>query len=379
MKKQYLLTPGPTPVPPEALLSMAKPIIHHRTGQFKNILGEAVDGLKYVMQTENDIFIFASSGSGAMESAVSNTLSPGDKAVVVKGGKFGERWAEICQSYGINVIPIDCEWGSPADPAVIEEKLKQDKQIKAVYTTLCETSTGVVSDIKAIGKIVAKTDAILVVDAISGLGSVELKADAWGVDITVAGSQKGLMIPPGLAFVSISKKAWKLVEEAKSPRYYFCYKAAKKSADKTDTPWTPAVSLVVGLVETLKIIKAETIEGVYERHKKMAGAVKQAASALGLKLLAPDAPSDAVTAIKLPESIDGAELVKTMRDKYGVSIAGGQAKLKGKICRIATMGFMAEFDVIVAISCLEIVLKKMGYSLELGTGVKAAQEALFGV
>ena len=276
-------------------------------------------------------------------------------------------------------MPIDCEWGSPADPAVIEEKLKQDKQIKAVYTTLCETSTGVVSDIEAIGKIVAKTDAILVVDAISGLGSVELKTDVWGVDITVAGSQKGLMIPPGLAFVSISKKAWKLVEEAKSPRYYFCYKAAKKSADKTDTPWTPAVSLVVGLVETLKIIKAETIEGVYERHKKMAGAVKQAASALGLKLLAPDAPSDAVTAIKLPESIDGAELVKTMRDKYGVSIAGGQAKLKGKICRIATMGFMAEFDVIVAISCLEIVLKKMGYSLELGTGVKAAQEALFGV
>ncbi len=377
MKKQCLLTPGPTPVPPEALLSMARPIIHHRTRQFKNILKEAIEGLKYVMQTENDVFIFTSSGTGAMESAVSNVLSPGDKALVVKGGKFGERWEKIAQSYGIEVIPIDCEWGKSVDPATIEAKLKQDKDIRAVYTTLCETSTGVVNDIETIGKIVSKTRAVLIVDAISGLGAVEFKTDGWGVDIAIAGSQKGLMIPPGLAFVSITKKAWKLVEEAKSPCYYFSYKAAKKSADKTDTPWTPAVSLVIALVETLKIIKAETIEATLQRHKKMAGAVKAAVSGLGLKLLAPDAPSDAVTAIELPKSIDGAELLKTMRDKYGVSIAGGQEKLKGKICRIATMGFMTEFDVIVAISCLEIVLKEMGYSCELGTGVKAAQEALF--
>jgi len=377
MKKQYLLTPGPTPVPPEALLSMARPIIHHRTRQFKNILKEAIEGLKYVMQTENDVFIFTSSGTGAMESAVSNVLSPGDKALVVKGGKFGERWEKIAQSYGIEVIPIDCEWGKSVDPTTIEAKLKQDKDIRAVYTTLCETSTGVVNDIETIGKIVSKTRAVLIVDAISGLGAVEFKTDGWGVDIAIAGSQKGLMIPPGLAFVSITKKAWKLVEEAKSPCYYFSYKAAKKSADKTDTPWTPAVSLVIALVETLKIIKAETIEATLQRHKKMAGAVRAAVSGLGLKLLAPDAPSDAVTAIELPKSIDGAELLKTMRDKYGVSIAGGQEKLKGKICRIATMGFMTEFDVIVAISCLEIVLKEMGYSLELGSGVKAAQAVLF--
>jgi len=377
MKKQYLLTPGPTPVPPEALLSMARPIIHHRTRQFKNILKEAIEGLKYVMQTENDVFIFTSSGTGAMESAVSNVLSPGDKALVVKGGKFGERWEKIAQSYGIEVIPIDCEWGKSVDPTTIEAKLKQDKDIRAVYTTLCETSTGVVNDIETIGKIVSKTRAVLIVDAISGLGAVEFKTDGWGVDIAIAGSQKGLMIPPGLAFVSITKKAWKLVEEAKSPCYYFSYKAAKKSADKTDTPWTPAVSLVIALVETLKIIKAETIEATLQRHKKMAGAVRAAVSGLGLKLLAPDAPSDAVTAIELPKSIDGAELLKTMRDKYGVSIAGGQEKLKGKICRIATMGFMTEFDVMVAISCLEIVLKEMGYSLELGSGVKAAQAVLF--
>lgn len=377
MRKQYLMTPGPTPVPTEALLSMARPVIHHRTGQFKNILKEATEGLKYVMQTKNDVFIFTSSGTGAMESAVSNILSPGDKALVVKGGKFGERWCQICEYYGIDFIPIDCEWGNPVDPAAIEDKLKQDKKIKAVYTTLCETSTGVINDIRTIGKIVSKADAVLVVDAISGLGAVELRTDAWGVDITVAGSQKGLMIPPGLAFVSVGKKAWKLVEEAKSPRYYFCYKAAKGSADKTDTPWTPAVSLVVALAETLRIIKQEGIEAIYERHKRMASAVRKAALALGLKLLAPDAPSDAVTAIKLPASIDGTKLVSTMRDKYGVSIAGGQAKLKGKICRIATMGFMNEFDVIIAISCLEIVLKEMGYSLELGSGLKATQEALF--
>lgn len=376
MKKNYLMTPGPTPIPPEALLSMARPIIHHRTPQFMNILKEAIDGLKYVMQTENDVFIFTSSGTGAMESAVSNVLSPGDKVLVVLGGKFGERWADICQAYGIEPIIIDCEWGKPVDPKVIEKRLKENSLIKAVYTTLCETSTGVINDIKAIGEIVARTDAILVVDAISGLGSVEFKTDAWGVDITVAGSQKGLMIPPGLAFVSVSKKAWKLVEEAKNPCFYFGYKEAKKAADKTDTPWTPGISLIVALVETLRLIKEETLEGILKRHKRMADAARSAAVALGLKLLAPTAPSDAVTAIVLPNNIDGEKLVKTMRDEYGVGVTGGQEKLKGKIVRIATMGFMNEFDVIVAISCFEIVLKKMGYKFELGAGLKAAQEVI---
>ncbi|MFH0731998.1 MAG: alanine--glyoxylate aminotransferase family protein [Candidatus Omnitrophota bacterium] len=378
MKKSYLMTPGPTPVPTEALLAMAKPIIHHRTGQFMKVLEEAVSGLKYVMQTENDVFIFTSSGTGAMESAVSNVLSPGDKALVVNGGKFGERWGELCKAFGAEAIIIDCEWGKAVDPKIVESKLKQNPDIKAVYATLCETSTGVINDIEAIGKVVAKTQAILVVDSISGLGAVECKTDAWLIDINVSGSQKGLMIPPGLAFVSVSKKAWKTVEQAKNNKYYFSYKAAKKSADNTDTPWTPAVSLVVALVETLKIIKTETLEKILERHKKMAAAVRAAASALKLKLLAPNASSDAVTAMLLPESVDGEKLVKTMRDEYGVGVAGGQDKLKGKICRIATMGFMTEFDVIVAIACLEVVLKKMGYGVELGSGVKAAQEVLFG-
>jgi serine---pyruvate transaminase len=374
MLKRYLLTPGPTPVPTEALLSMAKPIIHHRTPQFKEILKEAVDGLRYVFQTKNDIFIFASSGTGAMESAVTNILSPGDKAIVVRGGKFGERFTEICQAYGIVPVNIDVEWGKAVVPAEIKNQLSRDKDIKAVYATLCETSTAVVNDIKAIGEIVSKTDAVLVVDAISGLGSVELKTDDWNVDIAIGGSQKGLMIPPGLSFVSVSPKALRLVDLSKTPKYYFSYKAAKKSADKDDTPWTPAISLIIGLVEAIKIIRQETLEGAIARQKKMADAVRRAAIAMGLELFAPSAPSDAVTAIKLPETIDGAKLVKTMRDIYGIGIAGGQSQLKGRIIRIASMGFMTQWDIIVAISCLEIVLKQMGYDFQLGAGVQAAEE-----
>jgi len=374
MQKRYLLTPGPTPVPTEALLSMARPIIHHRTPQFKEILIEAVDGLKYIYQTKNDLFIFSSSGTGAMESSVSNILSPKDKAIVIRGGKFGERFTEICQAYGVETIDIDVEWGKAINPELIQKVLDENKDAKAVYATLNETSTGVINDIKSIGKIVSKTDAVLVVDVISGLGSVELKTDEWNVDVAVGGSQKGLMIPPGLAFVTVSKKAWKLVETSTLPKFYFCYKAAKKAADKDDTPWTPAVSLIIALVEAIKIIKEDTLEGALARQKKMADATRAAASALGLDLLAPDAASDAVTSIKLPDNIDGAKLVKTMRDVYGVGIAGGQAQLKGKIIRIASMGFMTQWDTIVAISCLEIVLKQIGYQFELGSGVKAAEE-----
>jgi aspartate aminotransferase-like enzyme len=374
MQKGYLLTPGPTPVPTEVLLSMAKPIIHHRTPQFMAILKEAVEGLHYVFQTKNDILIFASSGTGAMESSVSNLLSPGDKAIVIRGGKFGERFQEICQAYEVTAINIDVEWGKAVDPEEIRNLLEKNKDVKAVYATLCETSTGVINDIKVIGEIVAKTDAVLVIDAISGLGSVELKTDEWKVDVVVAGSQKGLMIPPGLAFVSVSQKAWGLVEKSKLPKYYFSYKAAKKAAEKDDTPWTPAVSLVIALVESLRIIRQDTLEGVLARHKRMADAIRQAAAALGLKLFAPGASSDAVTAISLPDNIDGEKLVKTMRDTYGVGITGGQEKLKGKIVRIATMGFMTQWDVIVALSCFEIVLKQMGYKFELGAGVRAAEE-----
>jgi len=374
MLKRYLLTPGPTPVPSEALLAMAKPIIHHRTPQFKEVIKDAVEGLRYIFQTKNDVFIFASSGTGAMESSVTNLLSAGDKAIVIRGGKFGERFTEICEAYGVIPINIDVEWGEAVDPLQVQRILNDNKDVKAVYTTLCETSTAVLSDIKAIGNIVSKTDAILVVDVISSLGSVEFKADEWKVDVAVGGSQKGLMIPPGLAFIAVSAKAMKMVESSTLPKYYFCYKAAKKSADKDDTPWTPAVTLIIGLVEALKMMKEETLEGAILRQRKMAEATRAASKVLGLDLLAPIAPSDSVTAIKLPENIDGVKLVKTMRDTYGVGIAGGQAQLKGRIVRIASMGFMTQWDTIVAISCFEIVLKQMGHDFEFGSSIKAAEE-----
>ncbi|MDD5504269.1 MAG: alanine--glyoxylate aminotransferase family protein [Candidatus Omnitrophica bacterium] len=374
MQKRYLLTPGPTPVPENVLLEMAKPVIHHRTPQFMAVLKEAVDGLKYILQTKNDVFLFTSSGTGAMESAVANLLSQSDKAIVVRGGKFGERFTEICQAYGVNAINLDVEWGNAVDSVRIKDLLAKDKSIKAVYVTLCETSTAVVNDIKAIGDIVSKTSAVLVVDVISGLGSVEFKTDEWKVDIAVGGSQKGLMVPPGLAFVSVSEKALAMAKTSKLPKFYFSYEAAKKAADKNDTPWTPALTLVIGLVEAIKMIRQETIEAAIARQRKMAQAIRAAALAMGLELYAPKAASDSVTAIKVPSNIDGAKLVKTMRDVHGVGIAGGQAELKGKIIRIASMGFMTQWDIIVAVSCLEMTLRQMGHNLALGSGVKAAEE-----
>ncbi|MBI4335781.1 MAG: alanine--glyoxylate aminotransferase family protein [Candidatus Omnitrophica bacterium] len=374
MIKNYLLTPGPTPVPPEALLAMARPIIHHRTPQFQQVMKEVQEGLRYAFQTKGEVLIFTSSGTGAMEGAVSNLLSPGDKAITVQGGKFGERWTEICRAYGVEAVAIDVEWGKAVDPKEIEKALSKHRDAKAVYTTLCETSTGVVTDIKAVAQITARTDAVLVVDAISGLGAVGCETDEWGIDVVVAGSQKGLMIPPGLAFASLSQKAWKLVEKSKCPKYYFDFKAAKKAIEKTDTPFTPALTLVIGLNEALKMIKQETLEKIMSRHMTMAKALREAATALGLELYSKTASSDAVTAVKVPQGIDGEKLVKTMRDEYGVGIAGGQAELKGKVFRIASMGYMNQFDIVVSISCLEIVLSKMGYKFELGAGVKAAQK-----
>lgn len=377
MAKDYLLTPGPTPVPPEALEAMARPIIHHRTPQFQTILKEVEEDLKYVFQTKNVVLIFCSSGTGAMEGSVSNLLSPGDKAIVVRGGKFGERWGELCDAYGIEFIPIDVEGGKAVDPQEIKKILKKDDgRIKTVYTTLCETSTGVAIDIQKIADITKDFQAVLVVDAISALGAVPIKTDEWGLDVVVTGSQKGLMIPPGLAFVSLSQKAWGLVSKSTLPKYYFDFKAYKKSIEKNDTPYTPAVNLIIGLNEALKIIKKDGLENVISRHRKHAEAVRGTIKALGLELFAPLAYSDAVTAIKVPEGIDGEKLVKTMRDKYGVAIAGGQSELKGKIFRIATMGYITAADLKVCIGTLETVLSEMGYKFDRGAGVKALERAL---
>lgn len=374
MRKEYLLTPGPTPLPPQVSLAMAKPIIHHRTPQFQAILKEVNSGLKWVFQTANDVFIISSSGTGAMEAAVINLLSCGDSALVVQGGKFGERWAEISKAYGINVEVIDVEWGKAVDPKEIGKRLKSNPQIKAVFTTLCETSTGVDNHIQAIAAIVKESPAVLVVDAISGLGAVDIKTDAWGVDLVVAGSQKGLMLPPGLGFISVSPKAWKLVEASKSGRYYLDLRKAKKAFDKNDTPFTSSITLIDALNEALKMMQKDGLEYIFKRHRTMAQATREAAKAIGLELFAPDAHSGAVTAVKLPDGIDGEKLVKTMRDTYGVTIAGGQDKLKGKVFRIAHMGYIAEGDIITGLSCLEKVLTQMGYKFVLGSAVKAAEE-----
>jgi aspartate aminotransferase-like enzyme len=373
MRKNYLLTPGPTPLPPEVCEAMSRPIIHHRTPQFQAVLKEATGGLKYVFQTQGDVFILASSGTGAMEAAVVNLLSAGDTALTVQGGKFGERWTEICRAYGINTEVLDVEWGKAVNPADIEDRLKANPKIKAVFTTLCETSTGVTNDIKAIGEVVKNSPAVLVVDAISGLGAIDINTDAWALDMVVSGSQKGFMLPPGLSFISVSQKAWKLVETANLPRYYFDLRAARKAWQQTDTPFTPAITLIIALNEALKMMKQDGLQNIFLRHKKMADATRQAMKALGLELFAPGAASDVVTAVKVPQAIDGEKLVKTMRDTYGVTIAGGQAELKGKVFRIAHMGYIEEFDIIAGISCLEKVLAEMGYKFSLGAGVAAAQ------
>jgi aspartate aminotransferase-like enzyme len=375
MQKIFLLTPGPTSVPPEVLSAQARPVIHHRTKEYGEIFTQVGEDLKYVFKTKNTVLVFTASGTGAMESSVVNLLSAGDKALVVKGGKFGERWEELCKAYGVNVIPIEVTWGDSVDPAAIKAALAKDKSIKAVYTTLCETSTGALMDIEAIGKIVKDTPAVLVVDAISGLGACDMQTDNWNVDICVSGSQKGLMIPPGLAFASISPKALKMSETSTLPKFYYRWKDYYKSLEKKETPWTPAVSLVVGLAEALKLMKAEGMDNVIARHAKLAKATRAAAKALGLEIY-PKHPADALTAIVAPEGIDGAKLKSTLDQKYDIKVAGGQSQLKGKIIRMAHLGYANYSDIVIGISALEMSLADMGYKVEMGKGVKAALEVL---
>ncbi|MEW5758577.1 MAG: alanine--glyoxylate aminotransferase family protein [Candidatus Omnitrophota bacterium] len=371
MKKNYLLTPGPTPIPASVLEAEARPIIHHRTPQFQVYLKEVEENLKYVFQTKNDVYLLASSGTGAMEAAVANLLSSGDQVITVQSGKFGERWTEICKAYGVNTTVIDVEWGKAVESQKIEELLSQNSDIKVVFTTLCETSTGITTDIKAIAQVTKHKNVVLVVDAISGLGAIDLKTDDWGVDVVVSGSQKGLMLAPGLGFISLSSKAWKLVESSRLPKYYFDLKKSKKSLEKTDTPFTPAISLVIALNEALKLIKQDGLENIFKKNSKLAHSLRMSMQAIGLELFASaHCQSDAITAVKVPQNIDGEKLVKIMRDEYGVTIAGGQDEMKGKIFRIAHMGYINEYDLVLGISCLETVLHRLGYTFELGQAVK---------
>jgi aspartate aminotransferase-like enzyme len=357
---------------------MARPIPHHRAPEFETLMAEVRDGLKSLFQTTEEILLFAASGTGGMEAAVVNTLSPGEKALVIRGGKFGERWGEICQAYGINFTPIDVPYGKAVDPALVVVALKKDPQIAAVFSTHSETSTGVLHDIHAIAEVVRKTSTLLVVDAITSLGVVDLPMDAWGVDVVVAGSQKALMLPPGLTMVGVSRKAWTAVEQSRLPKYYFDFAAERKNLVKNQSHFTPAISLVVGLRETLRMILSEGLQNVFRRHERLAVAMRAGITALGLELFA-DRPSPAVTAVKVPQGIDGGAIAKTLRAKHGVTIAGGQGSLKGKIFRLATMGYADASDVVVALSALELTLSELGYPAKVGEGIRAAQEILAGM
>lgn len=377
MDKQYLLAPGPTPVPPEVLQRMAEPIIHHRAPVYEKILEEVREGLKYIFQTKKEVLIFASSGTGAMEGAVTNTLCAGDKALVVEGGKFGERWANICKAYGVKTQILSVEWGQGIDPALIAKALQADPSIKAVFTQATETSTGVLFPIKEIAAIVFRfPETIMVVDAISHLGAVELPMDEWKLDVVVAGSQKALMLPPGLSFAALSDKAWEFVGKSTLPRFYFDFKKELKNLTQNQSAYTPAVSLVMGLAESLKKIRKEGLENVFARHAKLARATREAMLALGLTLYAPQAYSNAVTAAVAPPGVDAQKVVKILRDKHNLTIAGGQDQAKGKIFRIAHLGYVDKFDVIMGVAAVEMTLKELGYDVEMGKGVRAAMEVL---
>ena len=372
--KRYLLAPGPTPIPPEVLQAMALPIIHHRTPEFEALFADVRRDLHLVFQCRNEVLMFAASGTGAMEGAVVNTLSPGDQVVVIRGGKFGERWAEICEAYGVRVLPVDVPYGKSVDPGTVADVLKREPGVRAVFATHSETSTGAVHDVQALAAIVGATDALLVVDAITSLGVMDLPMDAWGVDIVVAGSQKAVMLPPGLAFAGLSDKAWARVPESRLPKYYFNFTAERKAIEKNQSAYTPAVSLVVGLREALRLILAEGLPNVFARHERLARATRAGVQALGLELFA-EHPGCACTAVKAPAGIESGAIVKGYR-KRGITIAGGQGSMKGKIFRIAHMGYADNSDVLVALGTLELVLADLGYPVKLGEGVRAAQQIL---
>ena len=379
MEKKYLFSPGPTMLPPGVLLKMAEPVMHHREPEFEKIFADIREGLKYLFQTKNEVMVFTSSGTGAMEGAVSNILSSGDKAIVVRGGKFGERWGEICKAFGIEFIPIDVEWGRAVDPRKIEEILKSDPSVRAVYTQASETSTGVRHPVKEIAEVVKKYEnVVIVVDAITGIGVFDIPMDQWGIDVLISGSQKALMLPPGLAFAALSDKAWKFAERSNLPKYYFDFKKELKGTKKNQSSYTPAISLFVGLRESLRMIQKEGLEGVFRRHQKLAAATRAAVKALGLGLYAPESPSDAVTAVKIPEGMDGERLKDLFFEKFGITVAEGQDRAKGKIIRIAHLGYYERLDMIMVISALEMLLKEMGHPFPLGAGVKAAEEILMG-
>ncbi|MDR1421247.1 MAG: alanine--glyoxylate aminotransferase family protein [Coriobacteriales bacterium] len=379
MRKNYLMTPGPTPVPSEVLLAQARPMIHHRTPDFEAVVRECVDGLKYVFQTkDSDVLIFASSGTGAMESAIVNCFSAGDEVIICFNGKFGQRMQLIAQAYGLKVCVLEFGWQTAVDPAAIARALKEHPDARGVIITQSETSSGVLNDVQTVGRIVADyPDCVLIVDSITGIGAVDCKTDAWGLDVVMTGSQKGLMLPPGLAAVTVSSKAWRAYERSTLPKFYFDWKKYLKNLEKDTTPFTPAVSLMIGLAESLKLMREEGLENIIARHARLAEATRRGCEALGLELFAPaEGRGNAVTPVWVPAGVDGKKLVSIMKNKHGVTIAGGQDDYTGRIIRIGHLGYFGDFDIITTLAALEMTLSELGYEFEPGSGIKAAEAAL---
>jgi aspartate aminotransferase-like enzyme len=379
--KQYLMTAGPTPLPPAVSQVMAEPILYHRAPAFIEVYARALDRLKGVYQTQNEVLSFAASGTGAMESAVANLIAPGDVAVVASCGKFGERWAELCDAYGAETVHLETEWGEKVDPARVDEALASTGgRAKTLFTTQSETSTGVVNDVQALTEVAHAHGAVIGVDAVSGLGVVDLPTDDWDVDVVACGSQKALMCPPGLAFASVSKRALALAKDARargSRNYYFDWEKTLKGQlkDPPDSPFTPAVTLFRALDVALDLIGQETLPHVFERHAILARAAREAVRGLGLEIFgSEDENANVVTAVRVPDGVDGAKIPKTMRDTYGITIAGGQGHVKGKIFRIAHCGYYGAFDILSTVAALEMTLDQLGVDVTFGAGVGRAQE-----
>jgi serine---pyruvate transaminase len=374
--KQYLMTAGPTPLPPAVSQVMAEPMLYHRAPAFIEVYARVLARLKQVFATSNEVLVFASSGSGAMESAVANLVRSDEPALVASCGKFGERWAELCDAYGAQTLHWETEWGQRVDPAELDRRLAQAPNVEVVFTTLSETSTGVVNDVRELAEVSHRHGALIAVDAVSGLGAVPCPQAEWGVDVVVSGSQKALMAPPGLGFASPNDAALARAAASLGRRYYFDWQRTVdgQRKEQPDSPFTPAVGLVQALDVALSLIETEGFEQVYERHRLLGRATREAARALDLELLGGgDENANVVTAIVLPESVDGAKVPKLMRDRFGITIAGGQGRLKGRIARIAHCGYFGAFDIVVTVAALEMTLRELGHDLELGTGVAAAQ------
>lgn len=377
--RQRLFTPGPTPVPQDVMDAIARPVIHHRHEEFAEIFRRISENLSYVFQTREPVYTLTSSGTGAMETAVCNLLSPADEVLYVNAGKFGARWGEICRSYGVKAEEITCEWGQAADPASIGRALGtmgRPGRTKAVFLTHCETSTGVAHDIREITRVVrSSSEALVVVDGITSVGALELRMDEWGIDVVLTASQKGLMVPPGLSFIGLSGRAWNSVVSSTLPRYYFDLRAAKEALSRFNTPWTPATSLVVGLDVALSMMKREGMEDLWKRHARLAAAMRGGCEALGLKLF-PSVSSNALTVVSPPAGVDPARLIRTLKADHAVVVAGGQGPLKGKIMRIAHLGYFNDSDITGFMSSLEESLRHVGGTFKAGAGVNAARRLL---